>query len=230
MREIVLDTETTGLDPKDGHRLVEIGCVELFNHVATGNTWHRYVNPQRDVPREAFEVHGLSAEFLSGFPTFDGVVEDFSSFIGDARLVIHNAAFDLGFLNEELYRIGRPPIPSDRATDTVSMARRRFPGAPANLDALCRRFGIDNSVRERHGALLDAELLASVYLELRGGRQPGFDLGSAKAEAAKAEPEATVARPPRPHAPTDDELAAHEAFVATLENPLWLRREEAHAE
>ena len=230
MREIVLDTETTGLDPKDGHRLVEIGCVELFNHVATGNTWHRYVNPQRDVPREAFEVHGLSAEFLSDFPTFDGVVEDFSSFIGDARLVIHNAAFDLGFLNEELYRIGRPPIPSDRATDTVSMARRRFPGAPANLDALCRRFGIDISVRERHGALLDAELLASVYLELRGGRQPGFDLGSAKVEAAKIEPEATVARLPRPHAPTDDELAAHEAFVATLKNPLWLRREEAHAE
>lgn len=229
MREVVLDTETTGLDPKDGHRLVEIGCVELLNHVATGSAWHQYVNPQRDVPREAFDVHGLSAEFLSGFPTFDGVVDDFASFIGDAQLVIHNAAFDLGFLNEELYRIGRPPISSDRTIDTVSMARKRFPGAPANLDALCRRFGIDISVREKHGALLDAELLAAVYLELRGGRQPGFDLGSAKAEAAKVEPEATIARPPRPHAPTDDELAAHEAFVATLKNPLWLRREEARA-
>lgn len=224
MREVVLDTETTGLDPKDGHRLVEIGCVELFNHVATGTTWHQYVNPQRDVPHEAFEIHGLSAEFLSGFPTFDRIVDDFVAFIGDAQLVIHNAAFDLGFLNEELYRIGRSSISSDRVTDTVSMARKRFPGAPANLDALCRRFGIDNSIRDKHGALLDAELLAGVYLELRGGRQPGFDLGSAKAESAPKEdrPGSAIARPPRPHAPTNEELAAHEAFVATLKNPLWL--------
>ena len=223
MREVVLDTETTGLDPKDGHRLVEIGCVELFNHVATGSTWHNYVNPQRDVPREAFEIHGLSAEFLSGFPTFDRIVDDFTSFIGNAQLVIHNAAFDIGFLNEELYRIGRSPISTDRVIDTVSMARKRFPGAPANLDALCRRFGIDNSIRDRHGALLDAELLAGVYLELRGGRQPGFDLGSMKTEVASEDnrPEATIARPPRPHAPTNEELAAHEAFVATLRNPLW---------
>ena len=229
MREVVLDTETTGLDPKDGHRLVEIGCVELFNHVATGSTWHQYINPQRDIPREALEIHGLSAEFLSGFPTFDRIVDDFASFIGDAQLVIHNAAFDIGFLNEELYRVGRSPISTDRAIDTVSMARKRFPGAPAKLDALCRRFGIDNSMRAKHGALLDAELLAEVYLELRGGRQPGFDLGAVKSKVAPGgdQPEETIARPPRPHAPTAEELAAHEAFVATLNKPLWLLREEA---
>lgn len=234
MREIVLDTETTGLDPKDGHRLVEIGCLELMNHIATGATYHQYVNPQRDMPTAAFEVHGLSEEFLSGQPTFDLVADAFLDFIGDSPLVIHNAKFDMGFINAELQRLERPALPMSQAVDTVAMARRRYPGAPASLDALCRRFEIDNSARTKHGALLDAELLAEVYLELRGGRQPGLSLASAEAgaradmEAARessgmAAPvhRAATARPPRPHAPSAAELAAHDAFVATLKAPLW---------
>jgi DNA polymerase-3 subunit epsilon len=234
MREIVLDTETTGLDPKDGHRLVEIGCIELFNHVATGETYHQYINPERDMPTAAFEVHGLSEEFLSGFPKFAEVADAFLAFVGDSPLVIHNASFDMGFLNAELKRSGREPLPIKQSVDTVSMARRRHPGAPASLDALCRRFDIDNSARTKHGALLDAELLAEVYLELRGGRQPGLGLGAAEASAATAQNEATLsvpvpvaieARAPRPHAPTAEELAAHEAFVSTLFQPLWISSE-----
>ena len=229
MREIVLDTETTGLDPRDGHRLVEIGCIELFNHVATGEGYHQYINPRRDMPSAAFDVHGLSAEFLSGHPTFDAVADAFLAFIGDSPLVIHNASFDMGFINAELRRIEYDPIPMDRAVDTVSMARKRYPGAPASLDALCRRFQIDNSARTRHGALLDAELLAEVYLELRGGRQPGLGLAAAEAGASTGGGGATVVplrksaevRPPRAHAPDPAELAAHDAFIATLREPLW---------
>lgn len=233
MREIVLDTETTGLDPKDGHRIVEIGCIELANHIATGRTWHQYINPERDMPSAAFDVHGLSEEFLAGHPTFDKIADGFLEFVGDAPLVIHNAAFDMGFLNAELRRIDRRLLPADQAVDTVMMARRRFPGAPASLDALCRRFEIDNSARTKHGALLDAELLAEVYLELRGGRQPGLSLAAVEAGASSPaagrkddtlEEERTF-RPPRPHQPTAEELAAHRAFVDTLSEPLW--REDA---
>jgi len=232
MRELVLDTETTGLDPLNGDRLVEIGCVEVFNHIATGKTYHQYINPERDMPAGAFGVHGLSEEFLSGYPVFADVVDAFLDFIGDDPLVIHNAQFDMGFINAELRRLKRPALPMSQSVDTVSMARRRFPGAPASLDALCRRFDIDNSSRTKHGALLDAELLAEVYLELRGGRQPGLSLAAAEAGASSANDEAepavlqpgTELRPPRPHAPTAEEIAAHDAFVATLKEPLWSQR------
>ncbi|MBF0252029.1 MAG: DNA polymerase III subunit epsilon, partial [Alphaproteobacteria bacterium] len=177
MREIALDTETTGLNPKSGHRVVEIGCVEMVNHIATGEVFHVYINPERDMPEEAFRVHGLSEAFLRDHPVFAKVVDDFLEFVGDAPLVIHNAAFDMGFLNAELEKAGRPKLEMARAVDTVQIARKKFPGAQANLDALCKRFGIDNSNRELHGALLDARLLADVYLELMGGRQTGLGLG-----------------------------------------------------
>ncbi len=177
MREIVLDTETTGLEPAAGDRIVEIGAIELLNHVPTGRTFHQYINPERAMPREAFEVHGLGDDFLRDKPKFAEIAGAFLDFIGaDAKLVIHNAAFDMKFLNAELGWAGHPVMPMDRAIDTASMARRKFPGSPASLDALCRRFGIDNSAREKHGALLDSELLADVYLELIGGRQPDFVL------------------------------------------------------
>jgi len=228
MREIVLDTETTGLDPNSGHRLVEIGCVELVNHLATGNVFHRYINPERDMPIEAFNVHGLSEEFLADKPLFSAVAEDFVDFIGDAPLVIHNADFDMKFLNWELKNLGLPVLPMDRAIDTVKMARKKFPGSPANLDALCRRFGIDNSAREKHGALLDAELLAEVYLELIGGREPGLTLLGNKASANPAQTAVQdkqverIFREPRPHAASEDELAAHTTFVGKLKNAIWL--------
>lgn len=230
MREIVLDTETTGLDPADGHRLVEVGCVELVNHLPTGRVFHRYVNPERDMPVEAFNVHGLSAEFLADHPVFAELAADFLEFLGDAPLVIHNAEFDMRFINFELKRLGFPAIPLSRALDTLQIARQRFPGAPATLDALCRRFDIDNAARTRHGALLDAELLAEVYLELAGGRQPGLALTAAAAKDARS----TAAvrrepRAPRPHAATAEELAAHAAFVATLKTPLWLTADEDQA-
>ncbi|MEE8544253.1 MAG: DNA polymerase III subunit epsilon [Alphaproteobacteria bacterium] len=221
MREIVLDTETTGLDPGSGHRLVEIGCLELVNHVPTGRSFQSYVNPERDMPEEAFKIHGLSAEFLARQPLFAAVVEDFLKFIGEAPLVIHNAVFDLGFLNAELARLGRPALLEERAIDTVALARRKFPGSPANLDALCRRFNIDNGARDLHGALLDAQLLAEVYLELVGGRQPG--LGLAAEGAAAAAGVERRAREPRPHGPSAEELAAHARFIDGLEEPIWRR-------
>lgn len=226
MREIVLDTETTGLDPLKGHRVVEIGCVELMNHVATGNTWHVYLNPERDMPAEAERVHGLSEEFLADKPIFAAVVDEFLTFIGDAPLVIHNAAFDMNFINAELTRTGFPTLPMSRSLDTVLMARKKFPGAPASLDSLCKRFNIDLSSRQLHGALLDARLLADVYLELCGGRQPDLAL---KGDVVTAGEEIVVVensrsfRDPRPHAASPDELAAHDAFLATLKNPLWKR-------
>jgi DNA polymerase-3 subunit epsilon len=224
MREIILDTETTGLDPDAGHRVVEIGCVEAVNHIPTGRTWHRYVNPERDMPEEAFRVHGLSTAFLADHPVFAQIVDAFLDFVGDSVLVIHNAAFDTKFLNAELARLDRPRLDSTRSVDTVTLARRRYPGAQVSLDALCRRFEIDLSARDKHGALLDAELLAEVYLELRGGRQPNLAL--AAATNGRQVDFAATARPvraPRPHAASDAEIAAHEALVAALTEPIWRR-------
>lgn len=224
MREIVLDTETTGLDPKTGHKIVEIGCVELENHLPTGQTFHRYINPERDMPDGAFQVHGLSEEFLADYPVFAAEADAFLEFIGDAPLVIHNAEFDMRFLNWELQILGYPLLPMNRAIDTVAMARKKFPGSPASLDALCRRFEIDNSAREKHGALLDAELLAEVYLELIGGREPGLALASQRkvAEMARrAENRTKEIRPARPHATTPNEQENWEKFVGTIENSIW---------
>ncbi len=223
MREIVLDTETTGLNPADGHRIVEIGCVELHNLVPTGDTLHKYINPERDMPTGAFQIHGLSEGFLSDKPVFAEIVGEFLEFVGDSKLVIHNAGFDMGFMKAELKMLGFAAMPMSQAIDTVRMARDKFPGAQANLDALCRRFNIDNSARTKHGALLDAELLAEVYLELRGGRQQGFGLtaDSDTVGSTAATPVARVARPPRPHEASEEELAAHRKFVERLTNPVW---------
>jgi DNA polymerase-3 subunit epsilon len=225
MREIVLDTETTGLNAFSGDRIVEIGCVELFHHIATGAHFHRYINPQRAMSADAERVHGLSDAFLADKPTFAEIVDDFLAFIGDAPLVIHNAEFDIGFLNAELGRLGLPPLRATRVVDSLAVARRMYPGAQASLDALCRRFGVDNSNRSYHGALLDSQLLAEVWLELRGGREPGLAL----AAAGRAGPSAVtvvverLVRPPRPHAASEEELAAHAAFVATLADAIWLK-------
>jgi len=221
MREIVLDTETTGLSPRDGDRMVEIGCLELVNHMPTGETYHQYVNPGIPMPAAAEAVHGLSDKFLSDKPVFKDVADDFLTFIGDAALVIHNASFDMGFINAELARLKRDPVPNSRAIDTVTMARKKFPGSPASLDALCRRFEIDNSARTLHGALLDAELLAEVYLELIGGRQPGLILGAETSDSDTTQAIERVARAPRPHDPTSEELAAHAEFIARLNDPMW---------
>ncbi len=232
MREICFDTETTGLDPAGGHRVVEIGGVELINRVPTGKTYHIYLNPERDMPVEAFQVHGLSEAFLADKPLFQDVVEDFLEFVGDAKLVIHNASFDMKFLNWELKACGRPTLPMSQAIDTVAMAREKFPGAAASLDALCKRFGIDNSARTKHGALLDAELLAEVYIELTGGRQTGLTFGedgpaqtTAKSTARVASMTDRPVRVPRPHAPSAEEEAAHKAFLAKISNPIWTAAE-----
>lgn len=233
MREIVLDTETTGFDPDQGDRIVEIGGVELLNHLPTGRTYHQYINPERDMPQSAFEVHGLSTEFLRDKPVFAAVGRAFLDFVGDAKLVIHNASFDMKFLNWELKTMGLRELPWEQAIDTLAIARRRFPGSPASLDALCRRFGIDNSRREKHGALLDSEILAEVYLELVGGRQPDLVLAPSGGQKSASAGDGMAGgdwRPrPRP-APlppriTDAELAAHEAFVAKLgEAAIWRKR------
>ncbi len=228
MREIVLDTETTGLDPAGGDRIVEIGGIELVNHMPTGRNFHAYLNPERDMPAEAFAVHGLSAAFLADKPKFRDIAPDFLAFIGEARLVIHNAAFDMKFLNAELGWIEMESLPWTRAVDTLDIARRRFPGAQNGLDALCRRFGIDNSGREKHGALLDSELLAEVYLELMGGRQPDLTLTVVASNGASEGVAADWTPPPRqrPLSPriTPDEVERHAAFVASLgENALWNR-------
>ena len=222
MREIVLDTETTGLDPGAGHRVVEIGAIELINHVATDNRFHCYLNPERAMPDEAFRIHGLGDDFLADKPRFAEVADKFIEFLKDSALVIHNAAFDVGFLNAELERAGRPALAPQEVVDTVKLARQRFPGAQASLDALCRRFEIDNSARTLHGALLDCELLAEVYLELRGGRQPGLELSGRKrrAQAQSAAPTRTP-REARPPAPSAEELAAHAAMLERLDSPLW---------
>jgi DNA polymerase-3 subunit epsilon len=231
MREIVLDTETTGLDPFDtpAHRIVEFGAVELWNQVPTGKTYHQYINPERDMPAEAFAVHGIGEDFLADKPRFVDIARAFLEFVGDARLVIHNASFDMRFLNAELQWAGLPILPDKQALDTLMIARRKFPGSPASLDALCRRFGIDNSNRTLHGALLDSEILADVYLELTGGRQPDFALstgsGKSRAETAETDWRPRPRSTPLPSRITEDERAAHAAFVAELgDGALWSKQ------
>ena len=237
MREIVLDTETTGISPRDGHRIIEIGALELMHHLPTGNKLHIYINPERDIDDGAVAVHGLTNVFLSDKPLFAEIIDEFLSFIGDAPLVIHNASFDMSFINAELDKIQRPILPMDRAIDTLAMARKKFPGAQANLDALCRRFEIDNSHRDLHGALVDADLLAGVYVELLGGRQPGLSLGAENknepatvafnAEQASSglliDRDKKSARPIRPHVPSAEETAAHDEFLVKLKDPIWLK-------
>ena len=233
MREVIFDTETTGLDPKTGDRMVEIGCVEMIGRVETGNTYHAYYNPERDMPAGAEAVHGLSAAFLSGKPLFSDTVDELLEFLGDAPLVAHNAGFDFGFLNAELEKIGRELISMERMVDTVAIARKKHPGAKLSLDALCTRYGIDRSHRVKHGALLDAELLAQVYVELTGGRQIGLELAAeiSSSEAALVEdvvrrssgsPE-RPRREPRPHVASEAEIARHAEFLKGIENAIWSR-------
>ncbi len=224
-REIVLDTETTGLSPATGDRLVEIGCVELINHIPSGRHYHVYINPERSMPEEAFRVHGLSDDFLRDKPLFKAVAEDFLAFIGDAQLIIHNASFDMGFLNAELERIGRRPL-TNPVLDTVMLAREKHPGARVSLDAMCKHYGIDNSRRTLHGALLDSEILAEVYLELIGGKQVSLALvAENRISGADAIAARVVARPrPNPLPPriSPQELAAHKAFVEKLgDEAIW---------
>jgi DNA polymerase-3 subunit epsilon len=232
MREVNFDTETTGLDPKTGDRMVEIGCIEMIDRVETGRTFHAYFNPDRDMPVEAERVHGLSAAFLATKPRFAELADELLEFLGDAPLVAHNAGFDFGFLNNELELAGRAPISMERMVDTVAIARRKHPGAKLSLDALCTRYGIDRSHRVKHGALLDAELLAQVYVELTGGRQIG--LGLAPGDAAPALVAASVAnvpwhrpstdrprREPRPHVASPEELERHRAFIAGITDAIW---------
>jgi DNA polymerase-3 subunit epsilon len=229
MREIVLDTETTGFEPSEGHRIVEIGAVELLNHMPTGRTYHQYINPERSMPREAFEVHGLGDDFLRDKPVFKAIARDFLAFVGDAQMVIHNAAFDMKFLNAELAQVGLPKLPTTQATDTLAIAKQKFPGSPASLDALCRRFGVDNSSREKHGALLDSELLAEVYLELIGGRQPDFALAAVTTQTGpRVVQKVKVAPRPAPLAPrlTEAEAEAHKAFTAKMgDAAIWAKRQ-----
>ncbi|MFM9844126.1 MAG: DNA polymerase III subunit epsilon [Dongiaceae bacterium] len=222
MREVVLDTETTGLDPADGHRVVEIACLELGNHIPTGRHYQVYLNPERDMPADAAAIHGLTGQFLADKPRFGDIVEKLLEFVGDAPLVIHNAEFDMRFLNAELTRAGKPGFDYTRAIDTLSLARQKFPGAPASLDALCKRFAIDNSARSFHGALLDVELLASVYLELIGGRQAGLELVASRPQARilSVVGERQL-RPPRPHDASAAELAAHAELLKQLKEPIW---------
>lgn len=234
MREIVLDTETTGIDPSQGHRIIEIGALEMVNQTPSGEQLHIYINPEREIDAGAVAIHGLTNEFLDDKPVFADIVDEFIAFIGDSMMVIHNAPFDMGFINAELDRLGRPTLPMSRATDTLTMARRKFPGAQANLNALCRRFEIDNSHRDLHGALVDADLLASVYIELLGGRQPNLSLepesaakGAAKPDIAAPGPGFTLQTDPsrfdRPHAASDAEKAAHAAFLEEFTDPIWNR-------
>ena len=232
MREIVFDTETTGLSPAGGDRMVEIGCVEMFNRVETGRTFHAYFNPGRPMPSEAEAVHGLSDRFLSNKPAFHERCEELLAFIGDSPMVAHNAAFDFGFINHELGQCGRPHVCGSRMVDTLAIARQKFPGAKHSLDALCMRFGVDRSQRLKHGALLDAQLLAQVYVELTGGRQIGLTLvaelveqtqGEADVALPDAAPIEIVVRPARPHEPSADELARHAAFLSGIADPIWNR-------
>jgi len=228
MREIVFDTETTGFEPGDGHRIVEIGCVELIDHFPTGKNFQAYLNPERDVPIESQRVHGLSEEFLRDKPIFALVVEEFLAFIGDAPLVIHNAGFDIKFINAELSRTGHDPIPLARAIDTIEIAKRKIPGARYSLDELCKRFGVDLSGRAKHGALLDADLTAQIYLELVGGRQRGLALVPVEIVAAEAEPDAARARPRPQKLPpriSEEELALHAEFIVKElgGNAIWVQ-------
>ena len=235
MRHIVLDTETTGLSAKDGHRIIEIGAVEMVNLSLTGQSLHLYINPERDIDAGAQEVHGLSSEFLADKPVFADILPAFTEFIGEDVLVIHNAPFDIGFLNAELSRCGQPPLSMERVVDTLPLARQKYPGAQASLDALCRRFGVDNSHRDLHGALIDADLLAAVYVELQGGRQPGLqlddDTDSQTSQAAAAEdPDLSgfiltdkPVRPSRPFSLPEQEAADHTILIERMDNPIWRR-------
>lgn len=232
MREIVFDTETTGLSPLAGDRVVELGCVELVNRCETGRTWHAYFNPDRPMPSGAEAVHGLSDRFLSDKPRFHDKVEELLEFIADSPMIAHNAGFDFAFINHELNNCGRPLVCTSRMVDTLSLARQRHPGAKHSLDALCTRFGVDRSARVKHGALIDAQLLAQVYVELCGGRQIGLSLGAgaetielvAGPAGAEASGPLTIAvRPPRPHGPTEEELVRHAAFLSGLADPIWHR-------
>ncbi|MEO6040728.1 MAG: DNA polymerase III subunit epsilon [Croceibacterium sp.] len=227
MREIVFDTETTGIDPQSGDRMVEIGCLEMVNRVPTGRTYHAYFNPCRPMPIEAERIHGLTDVFLAAKAKFDEHALELLEFIADAPLVAHNAQFDFGFLNYELGLCGHPSVSLDRMIDTLAIARRRHPGAKHSLDALCARYGIDRSHRVLHGALLDAELLAQVYVELTGGLQIGLalsaDSGAGVVGVIGFKPRIGVFRPARPHGPNPDELARHKAFVETLDSPLWMQ-------
>lgn len=223
MREIILDTETTGLDPLNGDRIVEIGAVEVLNAIPTGNVFHVYIDPERDMPDGAFRVHGLSSEFLAGKPRFADVVDDFCAFLGSDKLIAHNASFDVAFINAELARCGRPSVPPHQVVDTLAIARRKHGGGSNSLDALCARYGVDSSRRTRHGALLDAELLAEVYLELSGGRQAAFVLGADLGVTITATTGPARRVRPVPLAPrlTPEEAAAHAAFMATFGDPIW---------
>ena len=220
MREIVLDTETTGLEVKHGHRIIEIGGVELKNHIPTGATYHTRINPKRAIDKDASQVHGMGDADVAKAPVFAEIADKFLTFVGDATLVIHNAPFDMGFLNAELAMMKYPPIPHDRVIDTLILARRKFPGAPANLDALCKRFEIDTSARTSHGALIDAELLARVYIELIGGKQQNLMLQK-EVTRTTARQQKTTSRPPRDFPPSEAEKAAHAEFISTIKNPLW---------
>lgn len=225
MRQIVLDTETTGLSHGDGHKIVEIGCIELSNHVPTGNIFHEYLNPERDVPEDVVKIHGLTGEFLSTKPVFHSVAHDLLAFIQDSQLIIHNAGFDLGFLNAELELIGMLPL-NNSVIDTVIMARKKYPGSSVSLDSLCRRFNIDNSSRTSHGALLDSELLAKVYFELIGGSQPGLSLDVQSVNrSVPISSVSTLKYPLRTFFPSPEELKAHEEFLNTIDNPIWRRSE-----
>ena len=226
MREIVLDTETTGFDPGEGDRMVEIGCIELVNHMPTGKNLQLYINPERDIPEEVIAVHGITNEFVADKPTFAECYMDFIDFIGkDSKLVIHNAEFDMKFINYQLGKVGHPAISWSRVVDTLGIARKKFPGSPANLDALCRRFSIDNTERTYHGALLDSELLAEVYLELLGGRQHGLGLAAKKSKNQTSQAQTTKAsqqfREPRNYQVSDKEKAAHAALLEKLDDPIW---------
>ncbi|MBX7145793.1 MAG: DNA polymerase III subunit epsilon [Alphaproteobacteria bacterium] len=235
MREIVLDTETTGLNPKNGDRIIEIACVELINHVPTGKHWHSYINPERSVSAEATAVHGISSEFLLDKPLFKDIVDDLLTFIGTTPLVIHNAEFDLGFINAELQRLEKILLFKEQTVDTLAMARKKFPGAPASLDALCKRFNIDLSARSYHGALLDAQLLADVYLELKGGRQVKFEIFQTETNNQSIDYEGNlinnetlalryqkISRPARPFNPTTEEYEAHVLLIQKLKDAKWL--------
>ncbi|MGD9637603.1 MAG: DNA polymerase III subunit epsilon [Alphaproteobacteria bacterium] len=226
MREIVLDTETTGFEPYSGHRMVEIGCVELINHVPTGNYYHQYLNPEREVPEEAFRVHGLNLDFLKDKPIFRDVADEFLDFLKDSNLIIHNAEFDMKFINAELSWINKTILPMTRAVDTLRIARSKFPGMSVSLDALCKRYSIDNSKRDKHGALLDSELLAEVYLELIGGREPGFVLSKVEGKnyatsANGSKKEKKVYEPRRLSIVSPEEELSHQEFLKKISSPLW---------
>lgn len=229
MRQIVLDTETTGLDPATGDRIIEVAAIELFNFIPTGGTFHRLIDPEREVPEESTRVHGFTTEMLRGKPRFADIADELLAFLGEDEIIAHNAPFDFGFLDAEFVRIGKPRLDRARMVDSLALAKRRYPGLPNSLDALCRRLGVDNSMRTSHNALLDVKLLAEVFLELMGGKQPGLELAAAPGrragpELAEVTAAAPVARTPRLIAPTEAELAAHAAFVTKkLKEALWLQ-------